>query len=172
MAGIKTLTDIYSLCRVENPESYHKRMNIEVKRVNETVHFEAKNNAGSTVEVDGAEAIGGEGKGMRPMELMLVSVASCSAIDVVEILKKQRQALKDLHISVSGERPESGAPRPYTSIALHFTLFGELEESKVARAIKLAVEDYCSARATLSKDVKISHSFEIKSVNEIPTYGD
>ncbi|MGM0545407.1 MAG: OsmC family protein [Bacteroidota bacterium] len=137
-------------------------MNIEITRVNDAVHFKAQNNAGNTVHIDGAEAVGGEGKGMRPMELMLVSVASCSAVDVVEILKKQRQPLKNIQISVSGERPESGAPRPYKSIDLHFTLYGNLEESKVARAIKLAVEDYCSARATLSDDVEISHSFEIK----------
>lgn len=137
-------------------------MNIEITRVNDAVHFKAQNNAGNTVHTDGAEAVGGEGKGMRPMELMLVSVASCSAVDVVEILKKQRQPLKNIQISVSGERPESGAPRPYKSIDLHFTLHGNLEESKVARAIKLAVEDYCSARATLSDDVEISHSFEIK----------
>ncbi|SMO82049.1 OsmC family protein [Fodinibius sediminis] len=147
-------------------------MNIEITQVNDAVHFEARNGAGNSVHVDGAEAVGGEGKGMRPMELMLVSVASCSAIDVVEILKKQRQPLQNLRISVSGERPESGAPRPYTSIALHFTLFGDLAQSKVARAVKLAVEDYCSARATLSDDVKVSHSFEIKSAEEIPAYED
>lgn len=147
-------------------------MNIEIRQVNDAVHFEARNDAGNRVHIDGAESIGGEEKGMRPMELMLVSVASCSAIDVVEILKKQRQPLKDLRISVSGERPESGAPRPYKSINIHFTLFGELEEAKVARAVKLAVEDYCSARATLSDDIEVTHSFELKSTEEISAYED
>lgn len=125
-------------------------MKIEIRQLNDAVHFEARNEAGNRMQVDGAEAVGGRGQGMRPMELMLVSVAGCSAIDVVEILKKQRQPLKDMHITVHGERPESGAPRPSTSIDIHFTLYGDLDEPKAARAVKLAVEDYCSARATLS----------------------
>lgn len=137
-------------------------MKVEIKRVNSAVHFEARNENGNAVYVDGSEAVGGEGKGMRPMQLLLVSVASCSAIDLVEILNKQRQPLKDLHVSVNGERPQEGHPRPYKSIDVQFTLFGDLDRSKVARAVKLAVEDYCSARATLADNVTITHSFEIK----------
>lgn len=147
-------------------------MNIEVRQVNDAVHFEARNDAENIVHIDGAESVGGEGKGMRPMELMLVSVASCSAIDVVEILRKQRQPLKDLQISVSGERPESGSPRPYKSIHIHFVLFGDLEDSKVDRAIKLAVEDYCSARATLSDSVEVTYDFAIKAEEDISDYED
>lgn len=142
-------------------------MNIEIRQVNDAVHFEARNKTDNVVHIDGAESVGGEGKGMRPMELMLLSVASCSAIDVVEILRKKRQPLKYLRISVNGERPESGTPRPYKSIHIHFTLFGDLEKSKVERAIKLTVEDYCSARATLSDNVKVTHGFEIKAEDQL-----
>lgn len=141
-------------------------MNIKLHRVNDAVHFESRNSFGNTVHTGGGKNVGGAGKGMRPMELLLVSIASCSAIDVVEILKKQRQPLEDLHISVEGERPESRAPRPFTSIDIHFILFGNIETSKAARAIKLAAEDYCSARATLAADVSVTHSFEIKSSEE------
>ncbi len=138
-------------------------MKVDIKRLNDAVHFEARNSNGNTVYIDGDEGVGGVGKGMRPMHLMLVSVASCSAIDVVDILRKQRQPLKDLQISVNGERPEEGYPRPFKAIDIHFTLVGDLDKSKTARAVKLAVEDYCSARATLSEEVTVTHSFKIKS---------
>jgi putative redox protein len=81
---------------------------------------------------------------------------------VVEILKKQRQPLDDLHISVNGKRPDSGSPTPFTSISIHFTLYGDLDSNKAGRAVKLAVDDYCSARASLADSVDVSHSFEIK----------
>lgn len=136
-------------------------MEIEVNRVNDAVLFEAENSSGNTARVEGSEAVGGEGKGMRPMQLLLASLAGCSAIDVVEILKKQRQPLDDLKISISGERPKEGHPRPFTSIDIHFRLYGDLNETKVARAVKLAVEDYCSVRATLADTVSVNHSFEI-----------
>ncbi|MDZ7680280.1 MAG: OsmC family protein [Fodinibius sp.] len=141
-------------------------MEVELRRINNAVHFEGKNPDGNIVNIDGASAVGGEGNGMRPMQLMLVSVASCSAIDVVEILKKQRQPLKDINISVRGERSDNAGPTPFESIDIHFTLTGELTQSKVARAVKLAVEDYCSAKATLSDSVDVSHSFEIKSAED------
>lgn len=142
-------------------------MKVELTRINDAVHFRAQTTDGNTVETDGAESVGGEGKGMRPMQLMLASIASCSGIDVVEILKKQRQKLQDLRIAIRGERATDSTPSPFTSIDIHFTLVGDLDKSKVARAVRLAVDEYCSARATLSEKVEVNHSFEIKSVEEI-----
>ncbi len=141
-------------------------MKVELTRVNDAVHFKAETTDGKIVHTDGAESVGGEGKGMRPMQLMLVSIASCSGIDVVEILKKQRQKLENLYISVSGERATDSTPSPFTSINIHFTLFGDLDKPKVVRALRLAVDEYCSARATLSDEVEVNHSFEIKSAEE------
>jgi putative redox protein len=138
-------------------------MKVQLRRINDAVHFEIKNEQGNTVEADGAPEIGGEGKGMRPMELLLASVASCSAIDVVEILKKQRQPLEDLMVDVKGTRPDDTTPSPFQSIALHFRLVGKLDKPKVARAIELAIEKYCSAVETLDPKVEITHSFEIIS---------
>lgn len=137
-------------------------MKIQLHRVNDTIHFEARNERGNRVQIDGAESMGGEGKGMRPMELLLVSVASCSAMDLVSILKKQRQKLDDIRIEVTGDRPGSRAPRPFRAMGIHFVLTGELNPGKVEHAVTLAVEKFCSAAETLSRDVHINHSYEIK----------
>jgi putative redox protein len=129
-------------------------MHIHIRQVDDEVHFEARNERGNTAQIDGADV---EAEGMQPMELLLASVATCSAIDLVQILKKQRQPLEDLQIEVDGKRPEDTTPRPFKAISLKFKLFGELEESKVARAVELSVEKYCSVAATLDRDVDITH---------------
>jgi putative redox protein len=110
--------------------------------------FEATAGSGGALVVDGSPEIGGEGKGMRPMELLLSAVASCSAMDVVHILRKQRQPLEHLRIAIEGTRAE-GVPSPFTSMKLLFVARGAVDESKLERAVQLAVEKYCSAGATL-----------------------
>ncbi len=138
-------------------------MNIHIRQVGDDIHFEARNERGNTVQIDGADV---EAEGMQPMELLLVSVATCSAIDLVQILKKQRQPLEDLRIEVSGERPEDTTPRPFKAITLNFKVFGELEDSKVARAVELSVEKYCSVAATLDRQIDITHQYDIKPAEE------
>lgn len=116
--------------------------------------FEAVGGSGGTLVVDGAPELGGEGRGMRPMELLLASVASCSAMDVVKILRQQRQPLDALRIEIVGERPDS-TPAPFRRMTLLFHAHGDVDEHKLRRAVSLAVEKYCSARATLG-DVEVS----------------
>ncbi|MGM0589498.1 MAG: OsmC family protein [Bacteroidota bacterium] len=136
-------------------------MKVHLRRVNEAVHFEATNDRGNTVQIDGAEAIGGQNNGMRPMELMLASVASCSALDLVEILKKQRQPLEDIQIEIEGERPGGKAPTPFTAFRINFTLTGEIDQAKAARAVELSVEKYCSAIESLDPKIDIRYKFTI-----------
>lgn len=136
-------------------------MHIDLKRLNSAVHFQASNKDGNTVDIDGHEDIGGEGKGMRPMELMLTSVAACSAFDAVEILKRQRQPLKDISLSVDANRKENATPKPFTDISIHYDIYGDVDEKKAQRAVKLAVEKYCSAASSLDPDISISHSLTI-----------
>jgi len=130
-------------------------MKIELSRLNDHLHFEGKNEAGNAVNVDI------DGAGMRPMQLLLTAVATCSAFDVVEILKKQRQGLEDVKITATGDREEGKVPRPFTAIHIHFTIIGEVEESKAARAVELGVEKYCSVGSSLDPNIKLTHSFEI-----------
>ena len=103
-----------------------------------------------------------EWKAIKPSDLLLLSLASCSAYDVVMILKRQRQPLTNLYISVDGtQAPEP--PYQFTNIHLHYTAEGDgLAASKLERAIKLSEEKYCSVAATISGVAKITHSFEIK----------
>ena len=86
---------------------------------------------------------------MRPMELLLSAVASCSAMDVVHILvNKQKQPLEHLRIEIEGERPNT-TPAPFTRMKLVFIAKGDVDENKLERAVSLAVEKYCSVRETL-----------------------
>lgn len=95
-----------------------------------------------------------------PMEMLLVALGACTATDVVMILKKKRQKLEALEVSVSGERAEE-PPRVWTNIAIAYTLRGALNEKAVRDAIELSESKYCSVAAMLGKTAKISFRFEI-----------
>lgn len=127
-----------------------------------TAAFEATGGTGGKLIVDGAPEIGGEGRGMRPMELLLASVASCSAMDVLHILRKQREPLEDLSITIEGARPDAQLA-PYTRMKLVFVARGAVDPHKLERAVSLAVENYCSARATLGPGVEVTWEARLES---------
>jgi putative redox protein len=107
--------------------------------------------SGGTLVVDGAPDIGGEGKGMRPMELLLAAEASCSAMDVIHILRnKQKEPLEHLRVEIEGTRADA-VPSPFTAIHLVFIARGKIDDHKLERAVKLSVEKYCSVSATLGE---------------------
>lgn len=137
-------------------------MKVELKRVNDAVHFEASAPSSTVkVHIDGSPEIGGQGLGVRPMEMVLMALASCSSLDLVSILKKQKQDLKDFSVSVEGERREQ-LPPVFTKIHMHFTLTGEIDPAKAERAAELAVKKYCSVHDMLSAGgVEINYSIEI-----------
>lgn len=137
-------------------------MKVSLSRINQAVHFEAKNASGNVVHIDGSAEAGGEGMGARPMELLLMGLASCSAIDIVLILKRMRQEILDLDIEVDGERVDA-VPAVFSKIHVHYLLTGELDPEKVDRAIQLSMEKYCSATRMLEQVAEITHSFEIRS---------
>ena len=141
-------------------------MKVELVRVNDAFHFEGSGSSDMKVHIDGSPEIGGQNLGVRPMELLLLGLASCSAIDVVLILKKQKQDITDFRIVADGERvEEEGTKRsPYRKIHLTFKFAGnQLDENKIDRAIALSMEKYCSATAQLEALAKITHSVEIES---------
>lgn len=135
---------------------------IDLTRVDGDFHMVAVNEQGNEVHLDASPDIGGTGKGMRPMQMLLASLAGCSTIDIVNILKKQKQVITGIKVKVRGERDEKSVPAVYTKIELHFILFGKLDLDKVERAVALSVEKYCSVGAMLV-NVKISHSCEIQN---------
>ncbi len=136
-------------------------MKIELKRKNNAFHMEAANEDGQTLQMDASAEIGGEGKGMRPNQLLLAGLGGCSSIDVIQILKKQRQPLEDIQVRVEGERQKDVVPSLFERINVHFILKGNLDESKVQRAIQLSMEQYCSVAKTLEKTAKITSSYKI-----------
>jgi len=104
----------------------------------------------------------GEGPGVSPMQMLLLGLGGCSAVDVVGILQKQHEPLADLEVIVEGQRGEV-LPKPWTGIHLHYIVTGRgLDAHKVERAINLSVEKYCGAYATLSGVATITHDFEIR----------
>lgn len=134
---------------------------IELQRLNDSFHMEARNEQGNTVQMDASPDIGGQNLGMRPMQMLLASMAGCSTIDVINILKKQRQDLKDIKVTISGEREKDAVPSLYTEIHVHFKLFGELSQDKAEKAVSLSIDKYCSVSKTIEKTAKITYSVEV-----------
>lgn len=136
-------------------------MKIELKRQNAPFHMEASNEAGVKIYTDGIPLEGEQARGMRPMELMLAGIGSCSSIDIVDILQKQRQGLEDIQVSVFGEREAGKVPSLFTTIHLHYVLSGSLDEEKVKRALDLSMNKYCSVAKIIEKTAEITYSYEI-----------
>ncbi|PRD49359.1 OsmC family protein [Sphingobacterium haloxyli] len=136
-------------------------MKIHLQRKNDAVHFEGSSELGNVkVNIDGSESIGGEGKGVRPMELVLMALGSCSVFDLSSILKKQRQTIEDIQVEVEGKRREE-VPTIFTHIHITFTLKGQLDETKVHKAAELAVTKYCSVHDMLvAGGVEITYSLK------------
>ncbi|WP_317047929.1 OsmC family protein [Pseudochryseolinea flava] len=134
---------------------------VELSRLNDAFHMEARNEQGSIIHLDASPDIGGQNLGMRPMQLLLAAFGGCSVIDIINILKKQRQDLQDVKVTVTGERQKDVVPSLYTEVHAHFKLFGNLDQSKVEKAVTLSVDKYCSVAKTLEATAKVTYSFEI-----------
>ncbi|NJF24777.1 OsmC family protein [Thermococcus sp. Bubb.Bath] len=112
------------------------------------------------VESDSCSVILGEG-GISPMKLLLLSVAGCTAYDVVMILQKMREPVEGLEVEISGERREEH-PRIYNKVHLHYRIKGNVNPEKAKRAIELSQDKYCSASAHVKlSGAELTYSFEI-----------
>jgi putative redox protein len=131
-----------------------------------TAAFEATSLAGGSLVIDGAAEIGGEGKGMRPMEVLLSALASCSAMDVLHILRKQKEPVERLQIEIEGVRADA-VPAPFTRIELVFTAHGPVDPHKLQRAVGLAVDKYCSVRASLDATIEIRWSARVAGASQV-----
>ena len=128
----------------------------------EGMTFVAESGSGHAVVVDASPEVGGRNLGARPMELVLMGLGTCSAIDVLHILRKGRQAVTDCVVDLDGQRAETD-PKVFTRIQLHYVVTGRaLDAKQVERAIALSRDKYCSATAMLAKTAEISVDFEIR----------
>jgi putative redox protein len=124
--------------------------------------FLAESGSGHGVVVDAAPDVGGKNLGARPMELVLMGTAACSAVDVVLILRKARQPITDCEILVDSERATED-PKVFTKIHLHYIVTGRgLAIPQVERAIKLSKDKYCSATIMMAKTAQVSFDYEIR----------
>jgi putative redox protein len=119
------------------------------------LHFQGSVRSGHTIDLD-TPACDGGGEGMTPMELMLIGLAGCSAMDVVAILRKKRQPVERLEVRVNGQR-QTEYPTAFTSISLEYIVHGsDIDPQAVKRAIELSRERYCPVWAMLEPTVQIS----------------
>lgn len=140
-------------------------MEVVLKRLDDDFHFEGMGTSSVPVHIDAAEGIGGHNAGARPMELLLMGIGGCTAIDVILILKKQRQVIEDFQIRISGtrEKIEGTEKTPFREINIQFELKGAIDGNKALKAIQLSMEKYCSATAQLEPSATITHTLVLNS---------
>ena len=123
---------------------------IELARVNGDYGFEATDENGHIVKMDTNPQNGGLNFGVRPMQILLMGLGGCSAIDVIGILKKQRQDVRDYKMVITGDREAGKEPSLWKDITIEFHFYGDnIDEAKAIKAVDLSVNKYCSVAATL-----------------------
>lgn len=137
-------------------------MNVELVRKNKAFHFEATDASNHKVQIDASPKVGGDDKGTRPMDLLLMALGGCSSIDIGLILEKQKQKLEDFKVQITADR-EDAVPSLFKKINLHFILWGDLKEKRVIKSIELSLEKYCSVAKILEPTAEITYSFEIRN---------
>lgn len=135
-------------------------MHVEITRKNDAFHMEAEGNSNVPINIDASPNIGGVSAGARPMELILMGLGSCTAIDLIQILKKQKQVITDFRISIDADRVEE-TPSVFKSISLCFRVTGSVDETKLQKAISLSKDKYCSVSAMLHNAVEINYTYEL-----------
>ncbi|WP_338469589.1 OsmC family protein [Niallia sp. XMNu-256] len=129
----------------------------------ENISFSGTTISGQEIRMDAAEEVGGNNSGARPTELLLYGLAGCTGIDIVQILKKMRLEFTSFNMNVKGDRAEEH-PKRFTHIHIHYAFEGEeLPSEKIARAIQLSKEKYCSVSHSLNAEITTSYS--INGVN-------
>ncbi len=135
-------------------------MKINLNRINDDYLFECTNSAGNSILLDNTSQP--DAKGVSPMESVLMAVAGCSGIDVVSILKKQRQEITGFSAEVEGERVQVDEAKPFRKITVKFMIEGDVDPKKALKAAELSFDKYCSVSKTLEPNVEVV--FEV-SVN-------
>jgi putative redox protein len=127
--------------------------------------FVGESGSGHSVVMDGAAEVGGRDLGIRPMEMLLLGLGGCTAFDVVSILQKSRQKIVDCEAEIEAERT-TDIPKIFTKIHIHFIVSGkDLDPIRVAKAVNLSADKYCSASRMLEKTAEITHDFEVVNLD-------
>jgi putative redox protein len=139
---------------------------VELERVNGAFGFEAKDANGHIVKIDTSPETGGKDFGVRPMQLLLMGLGGCSGIDILSILKKQRQEVTGFQMSLEGEREPGVDPSLWKDITIVFHLEGNIDVEKAEKACALSMNKYCSVAETLRRgNTAISWRVEVTGTN-------
>ena len=131
-------------------------MKITLNRINDDYLFECTNSLGNKILLDNTSQSEGT-KGVSPMETILMAVSGCSGIDMVSILKKQRQEITKFSAEVTGERIEVDEAKPFKTILVKFFVDGKIDPKKAERAAALSFEKYCSVSKTMEPNVTVNY---------------
>ena len=134
-------------------------MKIKLNRLNDDFLFECTNEQGNSILLDNTTLPGA--KGVSPMQSLLMAVAGCSGIDLVSILKKQRQQIDTFFAEVEGERVQVYEAKPFKTIKVSFFLQGNIDPKKAKKAAELSFEKYCSVSKTLEPIVEITYEVSV-----------
>ena len=135
-------------------------MNVELRQIS-GLAMAAVGNSNHWIAMDGPEKFGGFSAGSRPMEVLLMALAGCTAMDVISILRKKRMKLIDFSLEVEAKQAEQH-PKVFTEIKLHYIFTGQdLRPRDLEQAIELSENKYCSATAMLEKSVTIIHDYRV-----------
>jgi putative redox protein len=124
---------------------------IEMERKTGDFGFQAKDENGNILHTDSSIENGGSNYGFRPMQLILSGLGSCSAIDIISILKKQKQVVEGFKIKLKGEREKEKTPSLWKAVDVTFELYGIINPEKAKKAAALSIEKYCSVAETLRR---------------------
>jgi putative redox protein len=122
---------------------------VTLKRVQGDYGFDTINENGTVVKMDTNPEMGGLEYGARPSQLLLNALAGCSSIDVISILKKQRQEITDFKVTVTGEKEQGVEPSLWKHIEMIYEISGNVDEDKARRAVEISMNKYCSVAITL-----------------------
>jgi putative redox protein len=134
---------------------------IELNRVKGDYGFEAKDAWGHVARMDSSPETGGGDFGIRPMQMLLMGLGGCSGIDIISILKKQRQTVEGFSMSIEGDREKGKDPSLWKNIHILFHLKGAIDPDKARKACALSIDKYCSVAATL-KAAHCQITWEVK----------
>jgi len=128
------------------------------------VSFKAESETGHRIQMDGPPDQGGENRGPRPMEMLLMGLGGCASFDVLSMLKKGRQQVTNCVAELEADRANA-VPAVFTRIHIKFVVTGhDLKEAQVKRAVSLSAEKYCSASIMMEKaGVEVTHSYRIEA---------
>ena len=124
---------------------------IDIKRVDDAYAFEATDSNGNIARMDAAQAIGGNNSGIRPMQTLLMGLGGCGGVDIVSILKKQKQEITDFNMVIEGEREQGKEPSLWKKVHINFYFTGNVDAEKAEKAVALSLNKYCSVAETLRR---------------------